>query len=419
MNPLLIRKALLPVLLCTVSTLLTAQSKHIPVVANGVIDLRDWNLYEHRIALTGHWLFFNNQLLTRPGNAAEKKFFPAPLKTDQQFGTYALTLLLPSGTEKLALEIPQLYSSYTLLINDNVIAANGKPGTSKETTLPQWHPQLVTVDHPHDTLTLVLQIANFHHYYAGAKQPVYVGSFSLLERQHTIASRSNLAECMVLLMLGFSFFIIYYVQQEKKKITLYFSLLCISWAIRSVFSNNYLIMDYFPNFDWHWMIRIEYIMLYSMLIWTVLFFSRVFPQESSKIIKYIFVGINCLFIAETLVMPPAFFTHWISLYLLVAALVLIHSAVITVRALVKERAGAWYFVFSLVLGLIMFTYDIFVFEGYFQHYDAFLFSIGYIMIFTLMAVALFYHLKIFKGDGTSGTLTFDDLYGTESVQKRN
>jgi hypothetical protein len=216
--------------------------------------------------------------------------------------------------------------------------------------------------------------------------------------------------------LGLVSFIIYYVRQEKKKITLYFSLLCISWAIRSVFSNIYLFIDFFPSFDWTWMVRIEYILLYSTLIWTVLFFSRLFPKESSKIIKYIFVIGNCTFIAETLVLSPVFFTKWIGLYLIVAALVLVHSSVITIRALIKERAGVWYLVFSLVLGLILFGYDMVVFEGYFQYYDAVLFSVGYIVIFLLMAVALFYHLKIFKSDGASGTLTFDDLYGSDSAK---
>ena len=88
------------------------------------------------------------------------------------------------------------------------------------------------------------------------------------------------------------------------------------------------------------------------------------------------------------------------------------------RALLNERAGVWYLVFSLVLALILFSYDMFVFEGFFHYYNALLFSVGYIIIFLLMGIALFYHLKIFKGDGASGTLTFDDLYSTESVKER-
>lgn len=415
------RKAVLLLLLCVLSASLSAQSGNTPDVNGGVLDLRQWNFADHKIAMAGDWNFYENKLLSRALEPSGKQiYFPEVLsKTGYehvQYGTYAVTVLLPSNAGKLAFEIPQLYSSYMLFVNGELVAENGKPGTSKETTTPQWLPQVRNFEYTTDTLQVVLQIANFYHHRTGAKQPVYLGSAEELKVHQRISKNSNIAECIILFALGVAFFIIYYVRQEKKKITLYFSLLCASWAIRSVFSNIYLFIDFYPDFDWTWMVRIEYIMLYSMLIWTVLFFSRLFPKESSKIIKYIFVTGNCIFIIETLIMPPAFFTRWIGLYLIVAALVLVHSAVITIRALIQERAGVWYLVFSLVLGLILFSYDMVVFEGYFQYYNAILFCVGYTVIFGLLGIALFYHLKIFKGDGGSGTLTFDDLYGSDSVR---
>lgn len=409
-------------LFCLYSTVcLATQSNNIPVVKEGILDLRQWNFAEHKVALTGHWNFYEQKLLNNPLSSGELiYFFPEVLsKSGQeslQYGTYSITILLPSTPGSLAFDIPQLYSSYKLFVNGELIAENGNPGNSKETTTPQWKPQVRAFEPKTDTLQVVLQIANFYHYHTGAKQPIYLGQASMLMRHEQVSINSNLAECIILFLLGLTFFVIYYVRQEKKKITLYFSLLCVSWAIRSVFSNIYLFIDFFPNFDWTWMVRIEYITLYSMVIWTVLFFSRLFPKESSKIIKYIFVIGNSIFIVETLIMPPAFFTRWITVYLIVAALVLIHSGVITIRALIKERTGVWYLVFSLVLSLILFSYDMSVFQGYFQYYNAVLFSVGYIIIFMLMGIALFYHLKIFKGDGSSGTLTFDDLYGTDSAR---
>jgi len=412
------RKALLLVFLCTLSASLFAKTD-VPKVDQGILDLRTWKFSERKIALAGDWNFYKNQLLSGSFvHSGKLTYFPEVLsKTGHkgvQFGTYSMVVLLPPNSGKLSLDIPQLYSSYNLFINGKLIAQNGKPGTSRETTTPQWKPEVIELAFTGDTLHVVLQIANFYHYRTGSKQPIYLGSAEELKVHQRISVNSNMAECIILFVLGLVFFFIYYVRQEKKKITLYFSLLCISWAIRSVFSNIYLFIDFFPNFDWTWMVRIEYITLYSMVIWTVLFFSRLFPKESSKIIKYIFVIGNCIFIAETLIMPPIFFTQWIALYLIVAALVLVHSAVITIRALIQERAGVWYLVFCLVLALILFSYDMFVFEGYFQYYNAILFSVCYIIIFLLMGMALFYHLKIFKGDGGSGTLTFEDLYGADS-----
>ena len=418
MIQLLNRKALLIAFFWTFSASLLAQTS-IPKVERGVLDLRTWNFSEHKIAIAGDWNFYENELLSGSlKHAGELTYFPEVLsKTGHegvQFGTYSVTILLPENAGKLAFDIPQLYSSYNLFVNGKFIAENGKPGTSRETTTPQWKPEVIEFEFTGDTLEVVLQIANFYHYRTGSKQPIYIGSAPELKVHQRVSVNSNLAECIILFVLGLAFFVIYYVRQEKKKITLYFSLLCVSWAIRSIFSNIYLFIDFFPDFDWTWMVRIEYITLYSMVIWTVLFFSRLFPKESSKIIKYIFVIGNCIFIAETLIMSPIFFTKWIALYLIVAGLVVLHSGVITIRALIQERAGVWYLVFSLVLALILFSYDMFVFEGYFQYYNAVLFSVGYIIIFLLMGMALFYHLKIFKGDGASGTLTFDDLYGSDS-----
>lgn len=415
----LTQKAIIFALLFLVSGILQAQPAK-PRVENGVIDLRKWDFATQKATLAGDWNFYENELLVDPKNPGKQIHFPEVLSKAGfemvQYGTYTARVLVPGNLSSLAFEIPQLYSSYKLFVNGRLVAENGEPGTTESTTTPQWMPQVSVFDVSGDTLRVSLQISNFYHYNTGAKQPIYLGSESLLKAHDDVATKSNLTECLTLFVLGAAFLIIYYVRQEKKKITLYFALLCISWSIRSVFSNEYLIIDFIPEFDWTWMVRIEYITLYSMLIWTVLFFSRLFPKESSKIIKYIFVIANCTFIAETLIMPPVFFTRWIALYLIIAALVLVHSAVITIRALIKERAGVWYLVFSLALGLILFGYDMLVFEGYFQYYNAFLFSTGYLIIFVLMGIALLYHLKIFRGDGSAGTLTFDDLYSSDSKE---
>jgi hypothetical protein len=98
-------------------------------------------------------------------------------------------------------------------------------------------------------------------------------------------------------------------------------------------------------------------------------------------------------------------------YLSVAGVLLFFGAVIVIRALINERAGVWYLVASTLLSLMLFSYNIFVYEGFIGQYNAVLFSSGYIILFMMMGIALLYHLKIFKSDSSAGTLTFEDLYG--------
>jgi hypothetical protein len=75
--------------------------------------------------------------------------------------------------------------------------------------------------------------------------------------------------------------------------------------------------------------------------------------------------------------------------------------------------GSGLLTISIILGLNIFAYDIFVYEG-FSSYDPVIFSLGYISIFMLMGWALSMHLGLVKSKPSPTTsLTYDDLYKKE------
>ena len=147
--------------------------------------MRGADLNKNRASLNGQWYYFENQLLTpREVTPGLKGFAEFPKTwndirssgTGSGYATYMLYVLPPGDVKTLAIELPQIYSSYTLWINNKLVASNGTVGTSGEETVPQWMPQTVSFENPGDTLQLVLQIANFHHYKGGLKDPIYLGS---------------------------------------------------------------------------------------------------------------------------------------------------------------------------------------------------------------------------------------------------
>jgi 7TM diverse intracellular signalling len=337
-------------ILLLLSTGLSAQD--LPQAERGILDLKAWNFNNHKIALSGHWNYNEKELIDlndtihKSGSLSQ---FPQIWNQSIQYATYQLTILLPPNTKNLALEIPQLYCSYQLFVNGKPLAANGKPGTTRETTTPQWLPQTVSFELSGDTLSILLHIANFYHNKGGAKEPIYLGTPEMLQQHRSVVINSIRVEVIILMLLGFSFFAIYYIREERKKITFYFSLLCFSWAIRSVFSSYYLFTSFFADFNWSIMVKIEYITLYSTMIWSLLFLSRLFPNESSKIVKYILVGLNCVFIVVTVGFSPLVFTQWLTVYLAVAGILIFFACVIVVRALLHDRSGVWFLVACLFL----------------------------------------------------------------------
>lgn len=385
---------------------------------DGLLDARRSDFNKDRVSLQGEWKWYDNLLLTPETVATEEgvsQIFPSTWnatresRSGQGVATYRLTILVPQNIDNFAIELPQIYSSYRLWANGSLIASNGTPGYRPETTTSQWLPQTVSLT-AKDTIDLILQIANFHHSTGGCKEPIYLGEASKLIMKNTIARTSKIIEVAFLLAISLAFLILYFAR-GRKKVIIYFSLLCMTWAVRSAFSNDYIFISFFPDFDWTMMVRIEYITLYFTMIWAILYLSRLFINEGSQIIKYVLVTVNSIFVAFTILNEPVYFTKLLAVYLVTSGLLLLYATIIVIRALINERVGSSLLTITVLVAVAIFAYDIVTFEGWFS-YNSIVFSAGYLVIFSVMGTALLLNLNIIKSAPKSATmLTYKDLYG--------
>jgi len=370
----------------------------------GVIDARFWS-EDSSFPVAGYCHFFDGQLLS-PEECSKATSdivsFPALFKSGVGYATYSLMIAFKeSHTKELGLAVPQMYSSYRLWANGRLVAENGKVGKSIVDCVPQWKPQTVFIEVPGDTLHLVLQIANFHHDIGGIKEPIYIGTAAKMQLKRTVATFSSLTQTIVLFLICVYFFFIYF-SRTKKKVTLYFGLLCLTWSVRSMFSNLYPSLFLFPDFDWTTTVRIEYITIYFTMIWSILFLGQIFQNEANIFFKYALIFSNLLFTLFTLFTLPLSFTHWLNVYLSAAIVMLLYAGFTVIRAWVNERVGSGLLTISAILGINIFAYDIFVYEG-FSSYDPIIFSFGYISIFLLMSWALSMNLGLIKSKSNPTT----------------
>jgi hypothetical protein len=395
----------------------SAQAQLTVRAEGGVLDARHWNFQEHNLALTGYWTHYPNELLTPRETRARKgqiHFLPelwnetTPTGKGQGYATYQLKVLLPDTIHQLAVEVPQLYSCYTLWANGLEIASAGVVSDKGETAVPQWIHQagVISMD-PADTLVLVLQIANFHHYKGGIKDPIMLGLSTNIRDHAFYAITASVIESAVLFTLALSFLILFMVRRQR--VVLYFAFLCLSWGARAWFSNVYPVTAFFPSIPWAWVVRMEYLTLYSGIAWAALFLHALLEKLSHQLIPYIVVTLNVSFAMFTLFTPALVYSRWVGLYLAVAACVLLYAAVLAIRALLFEQAGAWYMVGSIITGVAMFGYDIVAYNKG-GVYDFIFLSIGYLLIFLLTTVVLLYHLNVFKSHGEKQVLTYEDFF---------
>jgi hypothetical protein len=98
------------------------------------------------------------------------------------------------------------------------------------------------------------------------------------------------------------------------------------------------------------------------------------------------IVINSIFILFTIATPAVTYTNLLPAYQFVAWLILGYVAFVVVKAIIYDRVGAWFSAFSIILGVLMFSYDMLTYEG-FLNFSPLLFNVGYLAMFFLNAMA--------------------------------
>lgn len=396
-------------LLCVHIASITAQSN--PLALNGIFDARTYNLQHSPVSLNGQWHYYAAKQVehyeTPDGFSVVN--FPHRWSKDSSQGiaTYKLSVLVNRDLKNLALDIPQLYSAYNLWVNGELLAKNGQVSSSRRTTQPQWLPQIVIFPVTKDTLKLTLQIANFHHAIGGIKNPIRLGLPEDLLNRQSNAHLVNMILLGVLTFLGL-FFVIIYVFVKREKAAIYFAILCLTWALRSIFSEQYLAIHWMPWFDWELAIKIEYITLYFTMALAIQFIARLYVHDTNPLMKKILLYPNYLFVFLTMATPAIVYTNLLNVYLFLAGVVLLFIVIIILRAMLFERYGAWFSVSGILALAVAFSYNYLSYQGVFD-FSPFTFYTLYLCCFFLMALALAYQLSpAAKSKNVSDTLTFDD-----------
>lgn len=389
----------------------TAQS--LPLAKEGLLNASTYDFQSSQpLALNGEWEFYQNELVEPLHSGSNQTFaaFPHRWSDDhaQGFATYKLKMMVPKDIPLFALDIPQLYCAYSLWVNGELLAKNGTVGTSRKETTPQWLPQVVPIKGGVDTLSITLQIANYHHSIGGIKMPLYLGlSDRLHEKQHS-AHLVNTILLGVLTFIGV-FFLGLYAFIKREKSILFFSLLCLTWALRSIFSEQYLAIHWMPWFDWELGVKIEYITLYLTMVWAILAIATIYPLDTNKVVKRILLYPNFLFVFLTMATPALVYTRLLDIYLFLAGALLIYVVFVILRAVLYERYGAWFSVFSIITLATAFGYNYLVYQGAFEFSPLVLYA-SYLIFFFFLAIALIYQLSPKAGGRNfSETLSFDDM----------
>ncbi|HUR10571.1 MAG TPA: ATP-binding protein [Flavitalea sp.] len=375
----------------------SAQSKQ-PLAHKGILDLRNTDLTGKPLHLSGEWKFFWKQLL--PPDSALKKsevFVNYPLLWNKMkingsglsskgFATYSLTILLPAQKPRLALSIPDVYSSYKFFVNGVLHLQNGEPAADKKKAIPFWTTRTLNLPSNTDTLQLVLQVANYWHNKGGTYKPMVLGTREAVVTQYyrDVAYDLMLAGC---LFMGGLFFLGLFVFGRHDKTILFFSLFCITYSYRMVGTDLYVLHALFPSLDWFLTIRLEYITLVVSIGLFGHYTRLLYPRDVRPVVMKILIAICTVYSFLIVAIPPFFFTHLLNIFLAVGFAYTAYGIYVYVRALRHKRPGSLFALLSSGVMFLLFLATNLQYFGVINPVKGYIF-LGYIAFFFLQSMVL-------------------------------
>ncbi len=409
-----------------------AQPKENLTATKGIIDLRQVDLSKKSIPLSGEWAIYWKRILTPKDTALTADgFVPFPaLWTNTVlhgsklphlgYASYTLTVLLPKQAGKLALDIPDTYTSYRLFVNGEMFANAGNPDSLEERAVPKWLQKTVEITSPSDTLHLILQVANFWHSKGGPYKEIVIGSKDTLFYEREKDSAFDLVLMGCLFMGGLFFFGLFLFGRHDKSI-LYFALFCMVYSYRMVGARSYVLHTLFPDIPWFITIHIEYLSLFISLVFFSLYTRYLYPEDGNKYMVKLEVGAGLALSAIVLIFPPSVFTQLINPFLVIMFGVIVYAFYVYVKAMKNKRLGAGYALLSTGVVLVVFTSINLQYFGIIAPQKAILFA-GYISFFFLQSLILSYRfahtLKQAKLEAEEGLKAKNEFLSTMSHEIR-
>jgi signal transduction histidine kinase len=387
----------------------------VPKAKKGILDLRELPHPENFITtLTGEWEFYWKKILRpfdfKSGTVKPDYYGEVPsywtdypeklIKTEKYgYATYRLLVLLPAGYKnELGLDMPVFDSSYDLYINGKYMGGNGNTGKTAAESKPEYKRNLIRFNPVSDSLSIIINVANFYHRRGGFWLPVRMGTSTIMHK--SLRNNQSLQWSAIGLLFGFFiFFLIFYILDREEKKSGFFSMTLIGLALRPLFTDYYLILN-FITIDWNWIVRFEYLGLFLILIGWTWFVSYLYPSPVIKIISWIITVFFFMALVASLLLPVRIFTYSMLAYYPSIGVLSVYFLYRSIIGASKKIITDFIYLLAYLMLLAGALHDILVSLGRSGSLAGYLFSYVIILFVFVTATSLLYKwIKAYKEKG--------------------
>lgn len=369
-------------ILITLTACEVQSSEDSPFLAKqGTVNLQDYQAVEGELLpLAGEWAFYWQQLLSPdeveeiPAQSGAETAVFVPVPDDWQDYNITENPYPPEGYATFALELQNLDPArvYGLYIDGQSTAFQfwldgeskgdgGQVGTNPEDTVPYKKPQVAFFQPAGETTELVMQVANYNHRRAGFRNALLLGTPETTlhyQRQQLFVETMLIG---VLFIMGLYHMFLFAFRRQNRA-PLYFALLCWLTAVRVAGSNQYIILEIFPDIPWTFLIRVEYLTFFILFPLFALFLRSLYPLDIPKwfiqIIWAIGIGFSLLLFWPNTLHLSRLITPYQGIILVELAFIIYFI----IRIIVRRREDAWLVALACFIGATAVLIDILYYQ---------------------------------------------------------
>lgn len=347
----------------------------------GVLDLSgaDWQS-RAVFDLQGEWDFYWQQFIgpdvfLNKSKTGKSDYFQipgfwndypgAPGNFGLGYATCHLKVILPHQTAHkrlLSLKIKEISSAYLIWVDNRLVAANGVPGRSKDTTIPILQPQTASFYVSKDTVHITVMAANFHYRVGGFMEAVTFGDAAQIRAKELSILSLETFLAGTLFMIGLYHFTVFFFRRKEKS-SYWFALLCMAMTTRTLLVGENFICRYLPWLGWEIQNKIEYLTFYFSVLFVIKFIYSIYPDHLSLQINRFYYYLCFSFIALTLLANARIYGIINVIFQLFVITVIVYLVRALFKSFINKEHGASIILIGFIILGLTTTNDILFIRG--------------------------------------------------------
>ncbi len=306
------------------------------------------------IPLIGEWGFHWGVLLNaQQWQDPSPPFFSMPSTWDEDGhaghfypgqGAATFTLVIENVPSNLvwSMLIPEITTSYLLIVNGETLSQGGQVALSQEDFVPYYGNRLVTLPAPvNGQYQVQLQVANFAHYNGGPWQAITLRPANqALDRE----DRQSVIEAVVstLLLLMAALLVLEYFIDPRDRTGFWLGLLSLDLGIRLGIQGSgslYWLWDF--QLPWAVHITVLYVTMVCAPVLLFGWYRAIFEGDFSDQIFRLSILPYLLATLFVIVAPPIVFTAWLKFFSFILLLAMVVAVWYLILVVMRKRRNAW------------------------------------------------------------------------------